>query len=73
MLQLVVLRFISFGGDINKYPHPEADFASFIAFVGAENKRVPHVWSPVDKANREWINIKNLQKLNPSGGGCVLC
>lgn len=57
---------------MNSYPHPEADFNAFVNVIQTANGRTGTVWSPKEKANREWVNVKKL-KSGGGGGGCVIC
>ncbi len=64
----------SFGGSVDSYPHPEAEWAEFLSAVDRENAKCASIWNPVTQTVKPWIDIAALilaYKSNGSSGGKV--
>lgn len=62
---------IIFGGYIEDYPHPEADFAGFLAVIQKNNNSLSKVWNPISQRMTDWINIAQLKSVGKKGS-CTL-
>jgi hypothetical protein len=67
----LLFSLLRFGGSVENYPHPEADWSAFIRCVQNENSRLPLVWDPVSKRMKPWVDTKALTSLFKKGS-CVV-
>eukprot|EP01034_Spumella_vulgaris_P028939 gene28939-35894_t len=50
-----------YGGSVDTFPHPEADWNGFIAAVEHANTTVAKTWNPISQQPREWISVPALK------------
>jgi hypothetical protein len=62
------INFYRFGGELNEYPHPEADWAGFTAAVQTKILAEQNLWCPRAKVEKPWIDMSRLQQYNSSWG-----
>ena len=67
----------SFGGNIDDYPHPEADWEGFKALIARLNAGTDRIFSPVESASagpRHWIDLSRVSRAGAGGSkcGCVV-
>lgn len=61
----VHVRMYSFGGRLDEYPHPEADWPGFRDLIDRLNAGTAKVFSPVECAeSKHWID---LDRVRPNG------
>lgn len=76
---LYISPLSSFGGTIDEYPHPEADFSGFKQYITALNNASPYVLGPVSTSgkDRPWVKVYRLKldpkPPNPSKSKCTIC
>jgi len=63
--QIRLVCSIIFGGEVETYPHPEAQWNDFIRRIAEENAKCAPIWSPKFKDMRPWINMEALKLLAP--------
>ena len=66
----------SFGGRLEEYPHPEADWAGFRALIERLNAGTDKVFSPVESGGmKHWIDLDRArgQGVTQTGGGRCGC
>lgn len=60
------LHFYRFGGELNDYPHPDADWTGFVAAVQAKVLAEQKLWCPRAKMEKTWIDMSRLEQYNSS-------
>lgn len=60
-----------YGGDVKRFPPPEADWKGFIKAIDDETRMQPKVWCPITQKMQPWILKSKLSAIYHPGG-CVI-
>jgi hypothetical protein len=74
---LVIIGALLFEGKTKEIPHPEMNWAAFIAAVKKQNAAADRNYDPISKLISGWIHEKNLishyKGTNSGSQACILC
>jgi hypothetical protein len=71
-LSVTSTRYFRFGGSVDHFPHPEADWKGFLSAVEQHNATTGQTWNPLSQQMRDWVNVPALKAAYKGGACCVL-
>jgi hypothetical protein len=57
---------------VDSYPHPEANWADFVATINSRNAEMTKIWNPVTKRLADWIDTAVLSAVYRKSSVCVI-